>query len=84
MFGQYRLETSPLATITECKDFFDSSVVKITDEHIRLPTETDVNDTDGCYASISVGNSDDKTTATADKQEIVLEKLQSILTCLPS
>ncbi|KAK4139888.1 survival protein sure-like phosphatase/nucleotidase [Dichotomopilus funicola] len=49
----------------------------------RLPTETSVLDTDGCYISVSVGDANDKTTAPAEKQAVVLEKLQSILTCLP-
>ncbi|KAL2021742.1 hypothetical protein VTK56DRAFT_6685 [Thermocarpiscus australiensis] len=48
-----------------------------------LPTEESVMDADGCYVSISVGDVNDKTTASADKQAVVLEKLQSMLTCLP-
>jgi hypothetical protein len=49
----------------------------------RLPTETSVVDTDGCYISVSVGDANDKTTASAEKQAVVLKKLQSLLTCLP-
>ncbi len=49
----------------------------------RLPTETSVLDTDGCYISVSVGDANDKTTAPAEKQAVVLRKLQSMLTCLP-
>lgn len=48
----------------------------------RLPTETEVVNTDGCYASVSVGDVD-KTTAPADRQAVVLEKLGGLLTCLP-
>ncbi len=48
----------------------------------RLPTETDVINADGCFASISVGDASDKTTAPAEKQAVVLEKLRDILTCL--
>ncbi|KAF7122786.1 hypothetical protein CNMCM5793_000896 [Aspergillus hiratsukae] len=44
----------------------------------RLPTETTVVDTDGCYVSISVGWSD-KTDAAADVQAIVLDKLSDLL-----
>ncbi|KAL2260203.1 hypothetical protein VTK26DRAFT_5877 [Humicola hyalothermophila] len=49
----------------------------------RLPTELSVVNTDGCYVSISVGDANDKTTAPAEKQAAVLEKLRSMLTCLP-
>jgi broad specificity polyphosphatase/5'/3'-nucleotidase SurE len=49
----------------------------------RLPTETSVVGTDGCYISVSVGDATDKTTAPAAKQAVVLKKLQSMLTCLP-
>lgn len=50
----------------------------------RLPTETSVVDTSGCYASISVGKATWKTDADAGNQQIVLDKLSSILSCLPS
>ncbi|KKK23768.1 hypothetical protein ARAM_007336 [Aspergillus rambellii] len=48
----------------------------------RLPTETTVVDTDGCYVSISVGDSN-KLDANATLQGDVLEKLGDFLTCLP-
>jgi hypothetical protein len=48
-----------------------------------LPTELSVVDKDGCYISISVGDANDKTTAPAEKQAVVLEKLGRMLTCLP-
>ena len=38
---------------------------------------------DGCYISVSVGDATDKTTASAEKQAVVLEKLGSLFTCLP-
>ncbi|KAF4218957.1 hypothetical protein CNMCM8980_008257 [Aspergillus fumigatiaffinis] len=44
----------------------------------RLPTESTVVGTDGCYVSISVGWSD-KTDAAADVQAIVLDKLGDLL-----
>jgi broad specificity polyphosphatase/5'/3'-nucleotidase SurE len=49
----------------------------------RLPTETDVSDTEGCYISVSVGDANDKTTAPAAKQAVVLSKLKDMLVCLP-
>lgn len=48
-----------------------------------LPTELKVVESDGCYASVSVGQCSDKTTADAANQKIVLDKISSILTCLP-
>lgn len=48
----------------------------------RLPTESDVVNADGCHVAVSVGDASDKTTASADKQAGVLEKLGSFLTCL--
>ena len=50
----------------------------------RLPTETKVVDTAGCYASISVGVATSKADANAAEQGVVLNKLKSILSCLPS
>lgn len=50
----------------------------------RLPTETTVVDTDGCYASVSLGLTSNKRDANATEQAVVLEKLSSILSCLPS
>lgn len=49
----------------------------------RLPTEMSVVNADGCYISISVGDANDKTTAPAEKQAVVLEKLRHMLTCMP-
>ncbi|KAL2056389.1 hypothetical protein ABVK25_003412 [Lepraria finkii] len=49
----------------------------------RLPTETSVVDTAGCYASISVGVATTKGDATAAEQAVVLGKLKKILSCLP-
>ncbi|KAL4998346.1 survival protein sure-like phosphatase/nucleotidase [Aspergillus recurvatus] len=48
----------------------------------RLPTESNVVGTDGCYVSISVGAAD-KTDADATSQGVVLEKLGDLLSCLP-
>ncbi|KAI1323767.1 sure-like protein [Xylariaceae sp. FL0255] len=50
----------------------------------RLPTETDVVNGSGCYIAVSVGDSTDKTTASADKQAVVLQKLGSMLSCWSS
>ncbi|KAI1097446.1 sure-like protein [Jackrogersella minutella] len=47
----------------------------------RLPTETSILDAGGCQISVSVGDSNDKTTAAADKQAVVLQKLGSLLSC---
>lgn len=49
----------------------------------RLPTETTVVGTDGCYASISVGLAHNKLDATAAAQGDVLASLSKILSCLP-
>ena len=49
----------------------------------RLPTEMDVVGTEGCWASVSVGDAGDKTTAGRKAQEVVLGKLTSVLSCLP-
>ena len=49
----------------------------------QLPSEREVVDTSGCYASISVGMAD-KTDANATTQGVVLNKLGNFLTCLPS
>ena len=49
----------------------------------RLPTETTVIDTTGCYASISVGNAVTKADTNATEQAVVLKKLSKILSCLP-
>lgn len=50
----------------------------------RLPSESDVVGTAGCYASVSVGKANDKLDADAEQQAVVLQKLGSLLTCLPS
>ena len=50
----------------------------------RLPTETTVVGTSGCFASISVGEATLKTDANATSQQVVLDKLSSFLSCLPS
>ena len=50
----------------------------------RLPTETTVVGTAGCYASISVGVASTKLDASAAQQKVVLKRLQSVLSCLPS
>ncbi|KAK4095720.1 sure-like protein [Parathielavia hyrcaniae] len=49
----------------------------------RLPNEAVVAAKGGCYVSVSVGDANDKTTASADKQAVVYKKLQSLLICLP-
>ncbi len=50
---------------------------------MRLPTETAVVGTAGCYASVSVGNAGTKVDGTAAQQAVVLGKLKGILSCLP-
>lgn len=49
----------------------------------RLPTETEVALTDGCYISVSIGDATDKTTINDERQDAVLEKLKDMLVCLP-
>ena len=49
----------------------------------RLPTESTVVGTSGCYASISVGNAQTKQDSTDANQAVVLGKLKGILSCLP-
>ncbi|KAM3520077.1 hypothetical protein NHJ13051_007072 [Beauveria bassiana] len=50
----------------------------------RLPTEHHVHDQSGCYISVSIGDASDKTTVNdLAKQQAVLNKLKSMLTCLP-
>jgi hypothetical protein len=49
----------------------------------RLPTETEVILTDGCYVSVSVGDAVDKSTVDATRQAVVLGKLSGLLECLP-
>ncbi|KAF3483570.1 acid phosphatase [Arthroderma uncinatum] len=55
--------------------------VEICDNGGRLPTETDVVRSDGCYVSISVATARDKRDASASAQQFVLNKLASILSC---
>jgi len=50
----------------------------------RLPTETKVVGTAGCYASISVGVATTKGDASAADQAVGLTKLATILSCLSS
>ncbi|KAH6685832.1 5'/3'-nucleotidase sure family protein [Plectosphaerella plurivora] len=50
----------------------------------RLPREANVIlRNDGCYATISVGDATDKTTATAEKQAPVFARLANFVSCLP-
>lgn len=49
----------------------------------RLPTESKVVGTSGCYVSVSVGNAGTKGDSTAANQAVVLGKLKGILSCLP-
>jgi 5'/3'-nucleotidase SurE len=48
-----------------------------------LPDETSVFNTDGCYVSISASNAYTKLDVNAATQKVVLDKLGSILSCLP-
>ncbi|PGH17603.1 5'/3'-nucleotidase SurE [Helicocarpus griseus UAMH5409] len=47
-----------------------------------LPTETSVV-RKGCFVTVSVGTAENKKDADSDAQKVVLEKLGSLLTCLP-
>ncbi|KAL5394563.1 hypothetical protein PMIN02_004872 [Paraphaeosphaeria minitans] len=49
----------------------------------RLPTESNVVGTSGCYVSVSVGNAATKGDSTAANQAVVLGKLKGLLSCLP-
>lgn len=49
----------------------------------RLPTEHEVYNKGGCYVPVSVGDAADKTTVNDERQQQVLDKLKSILVCLP-
>lgn len=49
-----------------------------------LPPESTVVGTSGCFASISVGKASNKLDANETEQAVVLSKLTSILSCLPS
>jgi 5'/3'-nucleotidase SurE len=48
----------------------------------RLPSEFDVINRSGCYVTISVGDANDKTTAPAEKQAAVINKIGSLFTCI--
>ncbi|KAH7028778.1 survival protein sure-likephosphatase/nucleotidase-like protein [Microdochium trichocladiopsis] len=48
----------------------------------RLPSEFDVINRKGCYVTVSVGDANDKTTASADKQKAVIDKIGSLFTCI--
>lgn len=88
----------PASTSTSCASASDFSFVlsRIFDATIfsgddavtcgnggRLPTETTVVDTTGCYASISVGSTNLDIDASQADQTTVLQKLEGILSCLP-
>jgi hypothetical protein len=49
----------------------------------RLPTESSVVGKSGCYVSVSVGKASTKGDASASEQQVVLNRLKSVLTCLP-
>lgn len=49
----------------------------------RLPTESSVIRTEGCYGSVSVGMAENKLDANATVQGVVLGRLQGLLGCLP-
>lgn len=49
----------------------------------RLPTESSVVGRDGCYVSVSVGKASTKGDASAAEQEVVLNRLRGVLSCLP-
>jgi 5'/3'-nucleotidase SurE len=49
----------------------------------NLPTEFDVMNRNDCYIAVTAGDALDKTTGSAEQQELVYQKLKSILTCLP-
>lgn len=49
----------------------------------RLPTESKVVGTSGCYVSVSVGKASSKGDASAAEQQVVLNRLGGVLSCLP-
>ncbi|ATY61477.1 acid phosphatase [Cordyceps militaris] len=50
----------------------------------RLPTERRVHSKKRCYVSVSIGNARDKTTSNdVKKQQMVLDRLKSMLSCMP-
>lgn len=72
-----------LSRIHTAVPFISGDDVETCNNDQRLPTESKVVGTDGCYASVSVGKADNKRDASASNQKIVLDKLNSILSCLP-
>lgn len=48
----------------------------------RLPSEFDIMNRSGCYVTVSVGDANDKTTAAADKQAVVINKIGHLFTCI--
>ncbi|KAJ1326154.1 5'/3'-nucleotidase [Microdochium nivale] len=48
----------------------------------RLPSEFDVINRSGCYVTISVGDAKDKSTASAAQQQVVIDKIGSLLSCI--
>ncbi|KXJ89966.1 survival protein sure-likephosphatase/nucleotidase-like protein [Microdochium bolleyi] len=49
----------------------------------RLPSEFDVINRKGtCYVTISVGDANDKSTASAAQQQVVIDKIGSLLSCI--
>ncbi|KAM0720888.1 hypothetical protein Q7P37_003173 [Cladosporium fusiforme] len=49
----------------------------------RLPTENSVVGKSGCFVSVSVGKSGSKGDASAAEQQVVMDRLRGILSCLP-
>ena len=47
----------------------------------RLPTESSVVARSGCWVSISVGNATSKDDVSAAQQQVVLNRISSILSC---
>ena len=48
----------------------------------RLPTETNVVGTSGCWVSVSVGDAGNKLDASEAEQAVVAGKLKGLLSCL--
>lgn len=73
-----------LSRINTAVPFISGDDVETCNNDQRLPTESKVAGTDGCYVSISAGHADTKRDASASEQGVVLKKLSSILSCLPN
>ena len=74
-----------LSRIYDAVPFVTAKDVVTCENDGRLPTESSVVDTtSGCFASISVGEATAKTDTDAANQQIVLDKLSGILSCLSS